>query len=226
MGIRLAAVFAVAFAGCSFAVTGLTIGGGSPDDLGVPGDLAGPRQDLPGGGDADLSASDLSSVADLRGAVDLAGSPDLPAPPDLLVPPDLLPTCTLPSIPATVGPGPSLAITLSNVRVAGGGNTAHVLPGVTFSLKADYSLSDNGNNVDQILIGFAPPNAPAACLFDGTVHGGGASGTATVNLIAPTAPGLYTLRFHYGQALSCDFGWWTINGAPTSSEDFAAICVP
>ncbi len=220
MAVRLAALLAVAFAGCSFAVTGLTIGGGSPDDLGVPGDLAGPPQD-------DLSSvADLPALADLAGSPDLLAPPDLPAAPDLLVSPDLMPTCTLPSIPGTVGPGPNLAITLSNVHVAGGGNTAHVLPGVSFKLKADYSLSDNGNNVDQILIGFAPPNSPAACLFDGTVHGGGASGTATVNLSAPTAPGLYTLRFHYGQASSCDFGWWTINGAPTSGEDFAAICVP
>jgi hypothetical protein len=96
-----------------------------------------------------------------------------------------------------------------------------------FNVSANYSITDSGGNpIDQIIIGIAP-NDPQACLFDAVVHNATLTGNATVSLTAPTTPGTYTLRFHYGQARSCDpSGWWAINGAPTSAEDFAAICVP
>jgi hypothetical protein len=206
-------VLALSLTGCQFGVQGLSINGEPPD-------LADPSGDPP----------DLSVSPDPDGAVPDGATPDLAmdlaAPADLAQPPDLLPMCLMPTIASTVGPGPNLSITLSKVKLNGSGKFAHIAPGATFSLTADYSLSDNGNNVDQILIGVAPNNTALACLFNATVSGGGASGTATVMLTAPTQPGSYTLRFHYGQAISCDLSWWTVNGAPSSAEDFASFCVP
>jgi hypothetical protein len=63
-------------------------------------------------------------------------------------------------------------------------------------------------------------------LFDATVAPGTTKGTNTITLTAPTTPGVYTLRFHYGQAFSCDLSWWTVNGAPSADTDFASFCVP
>ncbi len=167
------------------------------------------------------------SIADLAGADPTSSSPDLSvSPPDLTLPPDLT-MCNPPSLNSTVGPGPNLAITLSNVKIDGGGNFAHVAAGAPFTVSADYSITDSGgNNIDQIIVGIAPSD-PQDCLFNGNVHNQTRTGNGTANLTAPTTPGTYTLRFHYGQATACDpTGWWAINGAPTSAEDFAAICVP
>lgn len=206
----------LALAGCRFELASRPLPG------------AGDAPDLAGGSARDLSTAAATDLA-TRATADLAtlAGADLAARPDLAVAPDLAPMCDPPTLASTVGPGPNLAITLSNIQLDGGSQLAHVAPGAQFTLRADYALTDTGAmNVDQILVGFAPPNAAAACLFDAVVTGGGARGTKTVTLTAPTTAGTYTLRFHYGQATSCDLGWWTVNGAPTSDEDFAAICVP
>ncbi len=206
------AILILPWAACDFSVTGVPLTSG--DDLASPsggGDLA---MSMP-----DLDGADLASSA----AADLAMSM---APTHLAVPRDLT-MCIPPSLSSTVGPGPNLAITLSNIKVNGGGNFAHVNAGATFNVSADYSITDSGgNNIDQIIVGIAPSN-PQSCLFNGNVHNQTLTGNGTATLTAPTTPGTYTLRFHYGQATSCDpTGWWAINGAPTSAEDFAAICVP
>jgi hypothetical protein len=178
----------------------------------------------PAGGDFAMSQpGDL----DPNAPVDLA-SPDLAMPPlvDLATPRDLS-MCNPPSIGDTVGPGPNLAITLSNVKVNGGGKVAHVAAGATFTVSADYSITDSGgNNIDQIIAGVAP-NSPEDCLFNGNVHNQTRTGNGTATLTAPATSGTYTIRFHYGQAKQCDpVNWWPINGAPSAAQDFAAICVP
>lgn len=142
----------------------------------------------------------------------------------VVAPPDLATACDPPMLAGTVT-GPSLGITLSNVHVNGGGNFAHVAPGAKFNLAATWSIQDSGCCVDQIIVGVAP-DSPQACLFDAFVPANGASGTTVVVLTAPVVEGTYTVRFHYGQAVSCDLGWWGINGKPTAMEDIAAICVP
>lgn len=207
-------LLALPWAGCDFRVGGLPLNGSDVDLASAPssgGDLA---MSLP-----DLDAPDLASMT----PADLSL---LPPPADLALPSDLS-SCNPPPLKPTVGPGPNLAITLSNVQVNGGGSFAHVAAGATFTVSADYSITDSGgNNIDQIIVGLAPSD-PQACLFDGNVHNQTRSGNGTATLTAPTTPGTYTLRFHYGQARSCDpSGWWAINGAPTSAQDFAAICVP
>ena len=208
------AILILPWAGCDFRIGGLPLTTG--DDL---------ASSSGGGEDLAMSMPDLDG-ADLASATAPADLAMSMPPPDLAIPRDLS-ICSPPSLKSTVGPGPNLAITLSNVKLNGGGNVAHVAAGATFTVKADYSITDSGGNpIDQIILGIAPSN-PQVCLFSAVVHNTTITGNATVSLTAPTTPGTYTLRFHYGQANSCDpSGWWTINGAPTSAEDFAAICVP
>jgi len=201
------------WAGCEFRLSGLPLTGG--------GDLAMSTPDLDPGANGDLAMS--TSMPDLA----MSSMPDLATPiPDLAMPRDMT-MCIPPSIGNSVGPGPNLGITLSNVKINGGGKFAHIAAGAQFMLTADYSITDNGgNNIDQIIVGIAPNN-PQDCLFDGNVHNETRTGNGQVTLRAPATPGTYTVRFHYGQANSCDpSGWWAINGAPSSAQDFAAICVP
>jgi hypothetical protein len=231
--VRWAVLLAVASAGCVFDVSGLPIT--SDEDMAAPADFAGADFELvivPDLAGVDLAGADLAS-ADLASA-DLASADLTIAPmPDLRLPdlamPDLTPTCNAAAPPSTVGPGPDLSITISGVQLNGGGNVARIAAGSTFSLTANWSLKQVAgcpNCVDQIIVGVAPSD-PQTCLYDG-VPSGNKTGTTTVNLTAPTTPGNYTLRFHYGQAANCTDAvnnWWTINGAPDSSEDFAALCV-
>jgi len=211
--IRATALLILPWAGCEFRLSGLPLVG---DDQGAPPAEIDLAMSMPG---------DLDPVV----PADLAMStipPDLATPRDLAIPRDLS-MCNPPPIGDSVGPGPNLAIKLSNVKVAGGGKVAHVAAGATFTVSADYSISDSGgNNIDQIIVGIAPSD-PQDCLFNDNVHNQTLTGNGTATLAAPTTPGTYTLRFHYGQAKSCDpSGWWAINGAPSAAQDFAAICVP
>jgi hypothetical protein len=207
------------WANCEFRLSGLPLIPNS--DLATPPDDVDLAMSSPG--DLDPDAPDLLMPPMTP---DLAVPPDLAMPRDLAIPRDLS-MCNPPPIGDTVGPGPNLAITLSNVKVAGGGKLAHVAAGATFTVSVDYSISDSGgNNIDQIIVGIAP-SSPQDCLFNNRVHNQTITGNGTATLTAPTTPGTYTLRFHYGQARSCDpTNWWPINGAPTSAQDFAAICVP
>lgn len=168
---------------------------------------------------ADLQAPDLQ-MPDLR-------MPDLRMP-DLQMP-DLGPTCNATPPPPSVGPGPDLSITISGVKLDGGGNVARVAAGATFALQANWSLKQSSGCpmcIDQIVVGVAPSD-PQTCLYD-AVPNGTKTGTTTVNMTAPSTPGTYTLRFHYGQANNCAdavANWWNVNAPPDASEDFAAICV-
>lgn len=212
--LAIALCFVGAASGCRFELTGLKPGGATPDlsssdsDLAMwtPSDFAGVILDL----------ARTQSIADLAMAQDMA----TPPPPDMT-------TCIPPSLMSTVGPGPNLSITLSNVKLDGGSSFAHVAAGATFTLQADYSITDGGNNIDQILVGIGSPSSTAMdCLFNGNVNHTTVSSSNSITLTAPTTPGTYVMRFHYGQDTSCKLGWWTINGAPTSATNFAAFCVP
>lgn len=213
------AAAALSSLGCRFELTGLRPGaGGAPDLAGGPATAS----EMAAGGATDLAmsrAGDLATVAPADLAMSVA---DLAT----AAPADLAPMCNPPNIGSTVGPGPNLAITLSRVKINNGSNFAHVAPGATFSVRADYSITDDpGGNIDQILVGIGVPSTPLDCLFDATVSGT-SNGTNTLTLTAPTTPGTYTLRFHYGQDVSCKLSWWTVNGAPNANADFAAFCVP
>jgi hypothetical protein len=77
--------------------------------------------------------------------------------------------------------------------------------------------------LDQILIGFQ--TGPLGCVFDGIPSGAGTSGTGSLNITAPTTPGVYYFRFRYAQASSCDTNWWTVDATPNDAHNIAVITV-
>ena len=127
----------------------------------------------------------------------------------------------------TIPTNPSyLGVTLSNVRINGGGNTGFVSPGSSFSVSLDYSIvdADCPACIDQIQIGFSTGD-PLACAYDGIPSTGGATGSATLNLTAPATPGVYYLGFDRAQHFSCAQalanGWWT--GTPDPTRYIASV---
>jgi hypothetical protein len=166
---------------------------------------------------ADLTVDDLS-MPDLVTVVD-ATTVDQTIPPDLSI-------CHPPTLPATASAG-ELSIKLSGAQINGGSNFAHVAPSGQFTFSANFYLADPTcpSCDDQIIVGFAP-SSPLDCLYDGS-PANGVSGSGSVMLNAPSTPGTYVIRFHYGQAIGCDLTWWNINSMPpTSAQNIAAICVP
>jgi CSLREA domain-containing protein len=128
-------------------------------------------------------------------------------------------------IPASPG---FAGVTISDVRINEGSNIAFVSPGSTFSVSMDYSIVDPGcpGCIDEIEIGFSTGN-PFTCIYTGIPGAGGASGSATIEVTAPSTPGVYFLGFDRAQHYSCgqalETGWW--NGAPDSSRLIANVIV-
>ena len=123
---------------------------------------------------------------------------------------------------------PSFAgVTLSNVRVNNGSNIGFVSPGATFNLSMDYSIVDPDcpGCIDEIEIGFSNASAPFGCIYTGIPGVEGTSGSATIEVTAPSTPGIYYLAFDRAQHYSCgqalEAGWW--NGAPGSNRYIASI---
>jgi hypothetical protein len=133
----------------------------------------------------------------------------------------------LPNVPLPVSSAQGLPITIHWASINGGGNSsARIAPGASFTVSLGYSLSDPGcpGCVDQLIIGLGSNN-PQACVYDSVPGTSGTSGSATVTLTAPTVPGVYFLRFDYGQDYGCNLAWWDYNGAPTASNTFGVINV-
>lgn len=137
----------------------------------------------------------------------------------------------LPVIPSTVtwGDPSTLYYQISNVKVAGGGNTnGNITANSLFTLSMDYFIKNPScpGCRDQILVGF-PTNDPRGCTYDGIPGSTGVSGTgSTIQLVAPNTPGLYYIRHHYGQdPSSCNTTWWSTGGTPTDANNIAAINV-
>ncbi|WP_224371083.1 hypothetical protein [Hyalangium versicolor] len=121
--------------------------------------------------------------------------------------------------PASIDMG--FHFTLSNVSINGSIIPSATVPaGQNFLLDLDYSVQDTNcpGCYDQIIVGLvssdpAVPQQPLACVYDGMPMSGD-SGHSQLSLPAPTQPGTYTLRVHYGQDISCNTAWWTVNGTP------------
>ena len=128
-------------------------------------------------------------------------------------------------IPASPG---FAGVTISNVRISEGSNIAFVSPGSTFSVSMDYSIVDPGcpGCIDEIEIGFSTGN-PFTCIYTGIPGAAGASGSATIEVTAPSTPGVYFLGFDRAQHFSCgealEAGWWS--GAPDTSRFIANVIV-
>src|SRR5260221_10286466 len=128
----------------------------------------------------------------------------------------------------SVPTSPSFAgVTISNVRINSGSSTGFVAPGSIFRLSMDYSIVDTGcpGCIDEIEIGFSTASAPFTCVYTGIPGVAGTSGSTTIDVTAPSTPGIYYLGFDRAQHFSCDqalaSGWWS--GAPDPSRYIASI---
>jgi hypothetical protein len=89
----------------------------------------------------------------------------------------------------TILTNPSFAgVTISNVKINGGDNTGYVTADGTFSLSMDYSIvdADCPGCIDEIEIGFSTENTPFSCIYSGIPGGQGTSGSATIEVMAPS----------------------------------------
>jgi len=125
----------------------------------------------------------------------------------------------------------NVPITIHAVRLAGQSgiwsNTfAGATPGQSISISVDYTISQMATCpgcIDQILIGI--DSAAQGCVYNGTPSMTGTSGTGQMTLTAPSTPGVYYVRFRYGQAYSCDLNWWSVTNMPTDKDNIAVITV-
>ena len=126
-------------------------------------------------------------------------------------------------------------ISVSAVKLAGGTNLRNVARGATFTLAADYAISDCicTGCIDQIQVGF-PTQPTKKCLYDANPTCPAASmGSNTLTFTAPMQPGVYAIGFRLGQDYSCEgnsntrTGWWGMPPTPPeAAQTIAKICVP
>jgi len=95
----------------------------------------------------------------------------------------------------------SCCLAITNVKINGGGSTAHVSPGATFIISGSYYVVDNTCPTcdDAVVVGLDTGATPS-CLFhgvEGPAPGRTASGQTT--LTAPTAKGIYRILGSRGQ---------------------------
>lgn len=93
------------------------------------------------------------------------------------------------------------SVTVTNVKINGGTGTAHVAPGATFKITADYNIFDNGcpTCIDAVVVGLQTSATPS-CFYhgiEGPAPGLTAAGSAT--LTAPTGNGIYNIVAKFGQ---------------------------
>jgi hypothetical protein len=123
-----------------------------------------------------------------------------------------------------LSPSLSYGVTISNVKVNGGGDTVTVDPGAALNVTLSYSIVDTAcpGCIDQIQVGFSS-GKPFTCVYNGVPGASGKSGTASFTTTAPSTPGTYYLAFDRSQAYSCPANWW--NGVPPAQRYFAQINV-
>ncbi len=128
---------------------------------------------------------------------------------------------SVPKIPDKATNG---VVTITNVKLNGGGNVATLSPGTSFAVSMDYSIIDTGcpGCIDQIQIGYSDA-APNVCAYSGIPGTAGQSGSGNVTLTAPATAGTYFIGFDRSQDFSCPTHWW--NSPPDASRYIAAIIV-
>jgi hypothetical protein len=125
----------------------------------------------------------------------------------------------LDDVKSTVSINGNFSYQISNVSINGSTAPSTTLAaGQTFQLSLNYFAKDTcAGCIDQIIVGYVSsdpsvPQQPLKCVYNGSPGSTGISGSSSVSLQAPTQPGTYTLRVHYGQAYSCDLSWWSAGG--------------
>ena len=121
-------------------------------------------------------------------------------------------------------------ITVTNVRINGGGNQARVSPGAAFSLDFDFNNTQSWcpGCIVQIYVGLSSDPKPQVCASS-VVAGAtpGTTGHAAVTLTAPTTRGIYYIAIERDLQFFCFGGGqvWT-SGAPSNRESYiGAIAV-
>jgi hypothetical protein len=122
-------------------------------------------------------------------------------------------------------------VTINGIDIQGQGRRAQVSPGGSVTVNVNYFISDPGcpGCIDQILIGIADDvtfNEPMGCVYNGSPGASGVMGIGSLTFNVPTTPGVYFVRFHYGQDFGCAFGWWGVGGEPGSAWNLGTIIVP
>lgn len=132
------------------------------------------------------------------------------------------PCGTPPTFPMTVGPSSELSI--GKASFASGGTFAYVAPGASFTVSFSWQANfcECPGCVTQGMIGITD-QLPGQCFYD---RGSDANckdwhDQATLTFVAPTEPGLYTLRAARTWEYGCEPG--KFQGDP--ALEFAAICV-
>lgn len=184
--------------------------------------------------DGAVSAGDASNSA----ADALPSSIDAPACPDtdgdgLCNAVDPWPCgAAAPVIATTVTTGSDVAGAISFVSIAGGGNTAVAAPGAQLSYSLTWSLLDTDflcmSCQDQIEVGLVAGDRHRCVYDDNPPQNQLQSGMATVTMTAPSAAGVYSLRFQVARDFGCNAfgrtGWWI--GEPGADKTFGVLCVP
>ncbi len=114
-------------------------------------------------------------------------------------------------------------LSLTNVSVNGGGDTAVVEAGSAFTVTMDYRIADAGcpDRVNWIMVGLST-DSPPGCIYGGIPGADGTDGSAEIAMQAPRTPGKYDLGFDVRQQeYYCPGSWW--NGPPDASRRFATI---
>lgn len=134
------------------------------------------------------------------------------------------PTCNgipLPDLPTELGPMSEVAV--HDVRFADNGtNVTSVAPSGSVELQFDYDVAscDCEGCVTQGMMGLV--DAPwRDCFYDGLPACNTASGTAQMQVQAPSQPGLYLLSFWRTWEYDCELD----AGGPNPDDAIAAICV-
>jgi hypothetical protein len=114
-------------------------------------------------------------------------------------------------------------VVITNVKINGGGSTAHVSPGAAFTISGSYYVVDNTcpTCIDAVVVGLDTGATPS-CLFhgmEGAAPGRTAAGQTTLN--APTAKGIYRILGARGQN-GCNT--WDY-GVPSNQSAIGAIAV-
>lgn len=117
--------------------------------------------------------------------------------------------------------------TVTNVNIDGQGTSAILLPAQTFTLTADYIAWNDASCPGCILeIVIAVERDGQACLYLGIPPlEPGTSGTSSVQMVAPSSSGIYTIRFGYALAYSCDEAITAYENRPEPGEAIGTILI-
>ena len=121
------------------------------------------------------------------------------------------------------------AVTMTDISL-GGAQVLTAAPSQMLPMSFHYAITDTScpkDCIDQIEYGLEPGGRIGCGYDDDTPKAGGASGTVTRMVKAPSTPGIYELRTNLGQNYGCTYKgastWW--QGTPPSGNDIALLCV-